>query len=72
MVSVRGMSRERLDAYRFFLALRRGDALYTLSSQHTIGLFGDAAREAPINDIQANHRAELETLAAGMTFGGGR
>lgn len=72
MVSVRGLSRERLDAYRFFLALRRGDALYTLSSQHTIGLFGDASREAPINDIQANHRAELEELAAGMTFGGVR
>lgn len=72
MVSLRGLSRERLDAYRFFLALRRGDALYTLSSQHTIGLFGDASLEAPINDIQANHRADLEDLAAGMTFGGAR
>lgn len=72
MVSVRGLSRERLDAYRFFLAFRRGDAIYTLSSQHTIGLFGDAAQEAPINEIQSNHRADLEALAAGMTFGSAR
>lgn len=72
MEAVSGLERRRLDAYRFCLAFREGQAIYMLSSQHSIGLFGDPAEEAPYDRIRETHREELVALANGMTFGGAR